>query len=147
MTPHPPRHAIRIDGTTFTYDATQARLALEQGAHSTQWRPAGHSLAAAVRVVESGMADDDRPSEQEIADQIRSVAALSFLVRKALSFGLRDIAIANAASMIAEIEKLAQVGSEDAAAAMQIAADRLRRDGIADEAFAAARDLLRREQD
>ena len=93
------------------------------------------------------MADDDRPSEQEIADQIRSVAALSFLVRKALSFGLRDIAIANAASMIAEIEKLAQVGSEDAAAAMQIAADRLRRDGIADEAFAAARDLLRREQD
>jgi hypothetical protein len=89
------------------------------------------------------MAGSDRPTSSEVAEQIRAVAALSFLIDQALKFGLRDVAIADAALMLVTIEKLAAVGSEDAAGSMQIAADRLRRDGIADEAVVAARKILK----
>lgn len=146
MTPQPRKCTIRVDGVAFTYDPDQAAAASERETHSTTWRPAGLQLAAAVEAVEVGMSEGDRPTNTEVAEQIRSVAALSYLVSQALKFGLREVAIADAALMLVTIEKLAAAGSEDAAGSMQIAADRLSRDGIADEAAAAARKLLKEAQ-
>lgn len=143
MTPQPRKCTIRVDGVAFTYNPDQAAASLERETHSTVWRPAGPQLAAAVETVEIGMAGSDRLSSSEVAEQIKAVAALSFLIDQALKFGLRDVAIADAALMLVTIEKLAAAGSEDAAGSMQIAADRLRRDGIADEAVVAARKILK----
>jgi hypothetical protein len=143
MTPQPRKRTIRIDGVAFKYHPDKVAASLKRETHSTEWRPAGQQLAAAVMSVEIGMADGDRPTSEEVAEQIRSVAALSYLARSALAHGLRDTAIADAAAMVVAVERLAAAGSEDAAAAMQIVADELRRDGIADEAFAAARNILK----
>jgi hypothetical protein len=143
MTPQPRKCTIRVDGVEFVYSPDQAAAAVERDTHITAWRPAGQQLAAAVESVEIGMPESDRPTSSEVAEQIRSVAALSFLIDQALKFGLRDVAIADAALMLVTIEKLAAAGSEDAAGSMQIAADRLRRYGIADEAVLAARKILK----
>lgn len=143
MTPQPRKCTIRVDGIAFTYDPDQAAAALEGSTHSTGWRPGSKQLAAAVETVEVGMPESDRPTSAEVAEQIRSVAALSFLIGQAVKFGLREVAIADAALMLVTIEKLAATGSEDAAGSMQVAADRLRLDGIADEAVAAARKMLK----
>lgn len=143
MMPDPRKCTIRVSGVELTFDPDKVAAALEEETRSTAWRPAGQQLAAQVQVVEIGMVEGERPTSAEVADQIRQVAALSFLVRAALKHGLRDLAIADAAAMVVAIEKLAAAGSEDAAGAMQVAADRLRLDGIADEAFAAARKILK----
>ncbi len=108
--------------------------------HSTVWRPAGSHLAGLVAETVIGMAGD--AVGERVADKIQSISAHSYLARRALLGGHRSAAILDSALMVVAVEQLAAAGSEDAAAAMQIVADRLRLDGIADEAFAMARTML-----
>lgn len=135
-TPNAPATTVRIGDAVFTIDT--ATVAQD---HSTAWRPAGSRLAGLVTETVMGMADDT--VREDVATKIQSISALSYLARDALLGGHRSAAILNSALMVVAVEQLAAAGSEDAAAAMQIAADRLRLDGIADEAFAMARTMLK----
>lgn len=129
---------VRIGDTVFTIDTTTAAAVQD---HSTAWRPAGSHLAALVTEMVIGMNDDT--VSDDVASKIQSISAHSYLARRALLGGHRSAAILDSALMVVAVEQLAAAGSEDAAAAMQMVADRLRLDGIADEAFAMARTMLK----
>lgn len=137
-TPNAPATTVRIGNAVFTIDTTTGIAAQN---HSTAWRPAGSHLAGLVDEMVIGMVDD--AVRDDVAGKIQSIGALSYLARRALLGGHRSAAIIDSALMVVAVEQLAAAGSEDAAAAMQIVADRLRLDGIADEAFAMARTMLK----
>jgi hypothetical protein len=137
-TPNAPATTVRIGDAVFTIDTTTIAAAQD---HSTAWRPAGSHLAGLVAGTVIGMADDT--VSDDVASKVQSISALSYLARRALLGGHRSAAILDSALMVVAVEQLAAAGSEDAAAAMQIVADRLRLDGIADEAFAMARTMLK----
>lgn len=137
-TPNAPATTVRIGDAVFTIDTIASAAAHD---HSTAWRPAGSHLAELVAETVIGMADD--AVSDDVASKIQSISALSYLARHALLSGHRSAAILDSALMVVAVEQLAAAGSEDAAAAMQIVADRLRLDGIADEAFAMARTMLK----
>lgn len=137
-TPNAPATTVRIGDAVFTIDTTGAAAAQD---HSTAWRPAGYRLAGLVAETVIGMADD--VVSDDVASKIQSISALSYLARRALLGGHRSAAILDSALMVVAVEQLAAAGSEDAAATLQIVADRLRLDGIADEAFAMARTMLK----
>ena len=133
--PNSPR-TLRIGGTVLELDDVTVALA---ETHSTGWRPTGDLLAKLERETAFGM--DDAAA---LSGKIQLIEALSFLKLFALSRGLRENAINLGASIIVAVEQLASNGSEAGAAGMQMTADILRRDGIADEAFASARSILER---
>lgn len=136
--PNAPATTVRIGDAVFTIVTTTAAAAPN---HSTAWRPAGSLLAELVAETVIGMADD--AVSEGVASKIQSISAHSYLARLALLSGHRAAAILNSALLVVAVEQLAAAGSEDAAATMQIVADRLRLDGIADEAFAMARAMLK----
>lgn len=137
-TPNATATTVRIGDALFTINTATAAAAQE---HSTAWRPGGSHLAGLVAETVIGMAD--HTVIDDVASKIQSISALSYLARRALLDGHRSAAILDSALMVVAVEQLAAAGSEDAAAAMQIVADRLRLDGIADEAFAMARTMLK----
>ena len=136
--PNEPAITVHVDDAVFTIKTTSTAAAQD---HSTAWRPSGSHLVELVAETVIGMAGD--AVGEGVADKIQSISALSYLARRALLGGHRSAAILDSALMVVAVEQLAAAGSEDAAAAMQIVADRLRLDGIADEAFAMARTMLK----
>lgn len=89
--------------------------------------------------------DPDGEERRRLADTIRLVAATSDLGQQALAAGLLSNAVSNFARAVAEIEKLADAGSEDAAASLLTWATSLQSIGICAEVFAAARQITAEE--
>lgn len=142
----PPQGGLSIctDGKAFTTDHRAAKLHLALSTHSTPWRPAGATLAAMVDAVAAGM-DPDGKERRRLPDAIRLVAATSYLGQHAMAAGLLPNAVSNFARAVAEIEKLADAGSEDAAVSLLTWATSLQSIGICAEVFASTRQIIAEE--
>ncbi len=136
--------SILIDGSVFTIEHRAGEVALALTSHSTAWRPAGAELASLVDTAAVGLDlhSDDR---RRLSDTVRRIAASAYLGRYALSAGLSRNAVSGYARAIAEIEKLAAAGSDDAAVSLLTCGEELQRAGICAEVFAAARQIIAEE--
>lgn len=97
-----------------------------------------------VDAVAAGM-DPDGEERRRLSDAIRLVAATSYLGQHAMAAGLLPNAVSNFARAVAEIEKLADAGSEDAAVSLLTWATSLQSIGICAEVFASARQIIAEE--
>lgn len=135
---------ITVGGTAFTLNKRRVSQFLALETHSTPWRPAGATLARLVDVAMTGIPADGM-SRTAVGASIQSISALSYLYRQAIGAGRRATAVLDGSLILAELEKLAAAGSEDASSSLLIVADMFRRDGVADDVFVAA--ALRADED
>lgn len=133
--------SITVEGRTFTFDAQRVEQALALETHSTEWRPAGATLARLVDQFSPGI-DGGVISRHDVGKKLQSLAASRFIYLNAVAGGLSDVAAINGAALLVGYEALAAAGSEAAAVAVQAWSDRLALDGLSEKAFARARSQL-----
>jgi hypothetical protein len=146
MTPERPlKLPLTIGDKTYHVDPRSVDQFLALNTHSTPWRPAGATLARLIDISIVGI-PTGAMSRHDVGASIQLIAASWYLYRLGVQGGLHASATSSASLIIVELDKLAAAGSEEAAAALIIAGQTYHRDGIAVEAFAAARTRIEVDQ-